>query len=57
MFLWEEKCPLLLRAQIFSLAVFFYEGIWFQDFLCLDMLDFIIMLPPVHTLLILMVSS
>ena len=29
----------------------FYEGIWFQNFLCLDMLDFIIMLPPARTLL------
>ena len=40
----------VLQNPLF-LAVFFYEGIWFQNFLCLDMLDLIIMLPPARTLL------
>ena len=46
----REMSPFAEGSDLFVSCVF-YEGIWFQNFLCLDMLDFIIMLPPARTLL------
>ena len=46
----REMSPFAVGSDLFVSCVF-YEGIWFQNFLCLDMLDIIIMLPPARTLL------